>query len=143
VEPTTDKYLGAKTVIPDHRLMLIPLEERKEAYYLAGVLNSSISKLIVMSYTIETAISTHVTKNVYVPEFSKKNPIHTKIAELSKKAHIVAARIYGENQDQKKEELLRLEGEIDKAVTLLYGMTPAQLKEVRRTLRLLKKGTIE
>lgn len=141
--PMHNEILGQKIVIPDHRLMIIPFENRDEAHYVAAVLNSSIARLIVMSYTIETAISTHVIKNVYVPKFSSKKPLHKKLSELSIKAHKIARQIHEEKKQEKKEELAQIEHEIDKNVGRLYGITDTQMDEIRRTLRLLRKGTTE
>lgn len=141
--PMHNEILGEKIVIPDHRLMVIPFENREEAHYVAAVLNSSIARLIVMSYTIETAISTHVIKNVYVPKFSSKKPLHKKLSKFSIKAHKLARQIHGEKKQEKKEELAQIEREIDKNVGRLYGITDTQMNEIRKTLRLLRKGTTE
>ncbi|MEA2065695.1 MAG: N-6 DNA methylase [Thermotogota bacterium] len=138
VEPVEDKYFGKKIVIPNEKLMLIPFDERDEAHYVASVLNSSIAQLIVMSYTIETAISTHVLKNVYVPKFKPKDKVHLKLAEHSKNAHVLAKRYYELNDLEAQEELKEEEGEIDEIVAELYGITDEELKEVKKTLRVLK-----
>ncbi|MBL7117804.1 MAG: hypothetical protein ISS94_03350 [Candidatus Syntrophoarchaeum sp.] len=138
-----DKAIGNKCIIPDHKIMFIPLEDENEAYYVASVLNSSIAQLIVMGYTIETAISTHVLKNVYVPKFKSKDKVHLKLAELSKNAHELAKRYYEQNDLEVQEEIKEVEGEIDKTVAGLYGITGEELKEVRKTLRVLKGEDVE
>jgi len=123
--------------------MFIPLEDENEAYYVASVLNSSIAQLIVMGYTIETAISTHVLKNVYVPKFKPKDKVHLKLAELSKRAHALAKRYYEQNDLQSREELKEVEREIDKTVVGLYGITDKELEEVKKTLGILKGEDVE
>ena len=133
-----DKTIGNKCIIPDHKIMFIPLENGNEAYYVASVLNSSVAQLIVMGYTIETAISTHVLKNVYVPKFKPKDKIHLKLAELSKEAHALAKRYYEQKDLEAQEELKEMEEGIDKIVAKLYGITEEELEEVRKTLRVLK-----
>ncbi|MCK4476214.1 MAG: N-6 DNA methylase [Methanophagales archaeon] len=138
VEPVEDEHLGKKVVVPNEKLMLIPFDDRDEAHYVASVLNSSVAQLIVMGYTIETAISTHVLKNVYVPKFKPKDKVHLKLAELSKKAHALAKRYYEQNDLEAQEELKEVEGEIDKTVAGLYGITDDELGEVRKTLGVLK-----
>ena len=60
LEPVNDKFVGEKPVIPNEKLMLIPLDNKDEAYYVSGILNSSPAELLVASYVIETAISTHI-----------------------------------------------------------------------------------
>nr|WP_240922552.1 N-6 DNA methylase [Thermococcus sp. 9N3] len=89
-----DEYLGQKMMIPNEKIMLVPLENENEAHYLSAVLNSTITQLIVASYTIETQISTHVLNNVKVPTFDPSTPTHIELAELSKKAHEVAREKY-------------------------------------------------
>jgi len=138
-----DKTIGNKCLIPDHKIMFIPLENGNEAYYVASVLNSSVAQLIVMGYTIETAISTHVLKNVYVPKFNSKDKVHLKLAELSKNVHALAKRYYEQNDLEAQEELKEVEEEIDKIVAELYGITEEELEEVRKTLRVLKGEDVE
>ena len=60
-----------------------------------------------------------------------KDRIHLKLAELSKKAHELAKRYYEQNDLQSREELKEVEGEIDKAVAGLYGITDKELEEVK------------
>ncbi|MDI6903082.1 MAG: N-6 DNA methylase [Methanocellales archaeon] len=138
IEPVNDKWLGEKVVIPNEKLMLIPFNEKNEAHFVASVLNSSIAQLIVMSYTIETAISTHVLKNVYVSPFNPKDKIHKKLSELSRKAHELAKKYYEQNDLQAQEELKEVEDEIDKTVAKLYGITDKELNEIKKTLKILK-----
>ncbi|MCK4734191.1 MAG: hypothetical protein KAT65_17185, partial [Methanophagales archaeon] len=133
-----DKTIGNKCLIPDHKIMFIPLENGNEAYYVASVLNSSVAQLIVMGYTIETAISTHVVKNVYVPKFKPKDKVHLKLAELSKNAHALAKRYYEQDDLEAQEELKDVEEENDKMVAGLYGITDEELDEVRKALGVLK-----
>ncbi|HJH26315.1 MAG TPA: SAM-dependent methyltransferase [Methanophagales archaeon] len=143
VEPVEDKYFGKKVVIPNEKLMLIPFDDRDEAHYVASVLNSSVAQLIVMGYTIETAISTHVLKNVYVPKFKPKDKVHLKLADLSKNAHALAKRYYEQNDLEAQKELKEVEEEIDTTVVGLYGITDKELEEVKKTLRVLKGEDVE
>jgi methylase of polypeptide subunit release factors len=139
-EPVEDEHLGKKVIIPNEKLMLIPFDDRDEAHYVASVLNSSVAQLIVMGYTIETAISTHVVKNVYVPKFNPKDKVYLRLAELSKKAHALAKRYYEQKDLEAQEELKEVEVEVDKAVAGLYGITDEELEEVKKTLRVLRGG---
>lgn len=125
------------------KLMLIPFDDRDEAHYVASVLNSSVAQLIVMGYTIETAISTHVLKNVYVPKFKPKDKVHLKLADLSKNAHALAKRYYEQNDLEAQKELKEVEEEIDTTVVGLYGITDKELEEVKKTLRVLKGEDVE
>jgi type II restriction/modification system DNA methylase subunit YeeA len=72
-------------LIPNEKLMLIPLSSEDEAYYVSGVLNSSIVQFFVVSCVIATAISTHITERIRIPKFDPKNPEHLKLSTLSRK----------------------------------------------------------
>jgi hypothetical protein len=142
-EPYEDANLGRKTIIPNEKLMLIPFNEKEEAYYVASVLNSSIAQLIVMSYTIETAISTHVLKNVYVPKFDPTNKLHLNLSALSKTAHELAKNYFESNDLAKLEKLKEVEEEIDDKVAQFYGITKEELEEIKKTLALLRGEEVE
>jgi methylase of polypeptide subunit release factors len=47
-----DKFLGKKLMIPNVKLMLIPLKKEEEAHYVCSLLNSSITSLFVASYVL-------------------------------------------------------------------------------------------
>ena len=141
--PANDKFLGVKVTIPNVKLMLIPFEDESEAYYVCSVLNSSVVQLIVSSYVIETGISTHITKNVYIPKFNPKNKLHIKLSDLSKKAHELAKKYYEQNDEDAKKELEKIEEEIDKTVAEIYGITDEELEEIKKTLKILKEGEVE
>jgi len=136
ISPHRDDKIGEKTVIPNEKLMLIPFDDKEEAYYVAAVLNSSIARLIVAGYTIETAISTHVVKNVKIPKFDSKNSIHKKLASLSKKAHKLAS-------EDAEDELIKTEEEIDRLVAKLYGITNEELREIKKSLAVLEGKEFE
>jgi len=93
-----DKFLGNKIAIPNEKVMIVPLYSEDEAYYLCGILNSTIVRAIVASYTIETEISTHILENIRPPKFNPANELHRKIAELSRRAHELAKCIYAEKK---------------------------------------------
>ena len=78
-----------KLVIPDHNVVMIPIEDENEAYYLAGILNSEIVTKFVTAY-ISWFFSTHILENMNIPTYNLKNKKHIKVAELSKKAHVLA-----------------------------------------------------
>jgi len=137
LEPVKDKYVGTKTVIPNEKLMLVPFNDVNEAYYLSAILNSSFIRALVASYMIETAVSTHILDNVYVPKFNPNNELHKRVAELSKKAHELAREIIEHSRKDLEEELKGVELEIDKLVARLYGIPEKGVKVVRKLLHIL------
>jgi hypothetical protein len=73
----------------------------------------------------------------------KGNEFHQEISELSKKAHGLAKRYYEQKDLEAREELKDVEGEIDKVVAGLYGITDEELEEAKKTLRVLKGENLE
>ena len=71
-----------RVVVPNHKLMMVPVKSKEEALYLATMLNATISRYTVLSYTVATQISTHVLNNVNVPQFDETDKVHKSIAAL-------------------------------------------------------------
>ncbi len=142
LEPIGHPALGNRIVIPDHKLMMIPLNSKDEAYYVSAILNSSIISLTISAHAIETTIDPRVVEHIRIPKFDPNNPIHQKLSELSQKAHEIAKEIYEKKKDELKPGLQKIEGEIDKLVAQLYGITNEELKEIKNCLKILKEGEI-
>jgi len=137
LRPVQDKYVSVKPPIPNDKLMLVAFDNEDEAYYLAGVLNSSFIRAIAASYIIETEISTHLLENVMIPKYDSNNELHKRIAELSKRAHELAREIIENDRKDLEEELRKVEFEIDKLVAKLYGIPERSVKAVRKLLYIL------
>ena len=122
-----------KLVIPDHRLIIVPLDNADEAYYLAGCLNNSISRFIVSCFIIGTQISTHVLEKLKIPNYNPTHDNHKIISSLSAKAHIAA----------KNENIIileKLEDEIDLHAAQLWGLSEVELKEIKKGLAEVAKS---
>jgi type I restriction-modification system DNA methylase subunit len=132
-----------KPIIPTHGIIYIPCDSENEAYFVCGILNSSLPSLIVASYALEVHLTTDIPKNVYIPKFNPKNKLHLKLSELSKKAHELAKRYYEQNDEDAKKELEKIEEEIDKTVAEIYGISDEELEEIKKTLKILKEGEVE
>lgn len=89
VEAVTISTENNRMLIPDHNLLMVPLEDEMEAYYLTGILNSDIVSKFVNAY-VAWFISGHILDRINIPKYSEKNMLHSEIAELSKEAHLVA-----------------------------------------------------
>jgi len=124
VPETTDR-----PVIPDHKLMLVECESVSESHYLCAVLNSAPARLLVRSYTIDTQTSTHVLSHVAIPRFKRANATHRALSRLSLEAHELASE-----GTEGTSRLREAEGEIDKLAARLWGITDAELEEIRRSL---------
>jgi hypothetical protein len=134
---------GSKPIIPDDSLIMIPFEKLNEAYYVSAILNSSIARLGIASYTYELRQETHITRYIRVPKFDLSNPLHLKISDLSQKAHQLAGKYYGENDANAYEGLRKIEMEIDKLVAQLYDITDEELREIKKCLAILEGEEIE
>jgi len=123
IEPNEDKV-----VIPNEKCIFISTEDYYEALYILGVLNSSISKLIVASYSIETHIAPDIMNVIRIIKYDKNNKDHLSIAEIVKK--II-------NKILSKENISELKLELDKMVANLYGISQEELDNIRRDLSVL------
>ncbi len=59
--------LDGRPIIPDHKLMSVPVETQDEAEYVCAVLNSQTVADIVAAYTVKSSILPHVLEHVRVP----------------------------------------------------------------------------
>jgi type I restriction-modification system DNA methylase subunit len=135
--------INGKPAIPNVKLMLVETKTSDEAYYIAGILNSVIARSIIASYTYETVISTNIIDIIKIPKFDSNNNLHKKIAELSKRAHELAKCIYSNNKPDNckninaKDELKKVEDEIDLAVAELYGISKEELEVFKELMDIL------
>ncbi|MEM1696622.1 MAG: class I SAM-dependent DNA methyltransferase [Nanopusillaceae archaeon] len=143
--PNGEVVSGLKPTVPDDSTILLGFDELDEAYYVCGVLNSSIARTIIASYTYELRQETHILEYVNVPRYDPKSPVHKQISQLSRRAHELAKCIYTEVKPDycgefrnPKEELAQVEEQIDRLVAELYGMPGDALQDIKRLLAILK-----
>jgi SAM-dependent methyltransferase len=119
-----------KVIIPDHKLMFVPLQHADEAHYVCAMLNSSIATLIVKSYGVETQTSTHVLKHVKLPQFDRNSPVHRELSELSERAHDVAGR----QDDSSRHALNEAESKIDELSAAVWDVSNSELADIQFSL---------
>jgi SAM-dependent methyltransferase len=83
--------IDGRPVIPDHKLMSVPVETDAEADFLCAVLNSQPVAAIVAGYTVSVSISTHVLEHVRIPRYDPANELHHEIAEVGRLARETGA----------------------------------------------------
>jgi len=127
-----DKYLGSRVVVPDHTVVIVPMNNETEAHYLSAVLNSSIIAFI------GTYMPVKGLENLAIPKFNPNNSVHVKLAELSMRAHKLAKCFYAEVKPDycrelrnPKEELAQVEEQIDRLVAELYGIPEDALQDIK------------
>lgn len=87
ISSVDDKFLGEKLILPNEKIMYVSTDDETEAYYLCGILSSTLVAECVKSYMNPTSISAHVLNKLNIPPFDKNNESHTEIAALCKAGH--------------------------------------------------------
>ena len=98
------------------------------------MLNSTVSRYTVLSYTITTQISTHVLEHIGVPQFDSSNAEHSAVVEIAKKAAKAA---------EEGTALDDIDREIDDVTRLVWGATKAQVKTLREALGEIREALSE
>ena len=106
-------YLGNKLVVTDSKVLSASFDNKDEAYYLCGVLNSHEIEEIIQGYTISTNRGIDIVKNIKIPTYSLNNENHKAIVRLSIKAH----EAYKTNDETTIEEC---ENEINRIVPTIF-----------------------
>jgi len=121
VSTVDDEDLGEKTVIPGDHFMFISTDDRYEAHFLCGLLNSSIYQKSLKGIASEgkSSLSKTVISKLELPEY-KKTEDSKRLAELSMEAHEIVPQHTDVNKRKynKKsiEELEVVQAEIDELV---------------------------
>ena len=120
-------YVKNNVVIPDHKLVKVPFENKEPAHYLCAVLNSAIARFIVKTYAVGTQISTHILQYIRMPKFDEKNKLHVELSNLSEQCHDAALK----NETKK---IAELEMRIDQATASLWSVDDKELEAIKETL---------
>lgn len=124
-----------KPVMPDHKLMLVDCTSEDEACFVCACLNSSVGQMVAVSYAVEIQMTPHILEHIRIPRFDPGNPVHGRLAELSKEAHAAAAK--GDAQG-----LRAIEAELDRVAAQVWGLSSAELRAVQESLSELS-GEVE
>jgi len=119
-----------KTVVPQHIVTLVALDNAEEAHFVCATVNSSPANFALQSYSQKGGKSfgtPHVLENLRVPRYNAANPTHRRLAALSQQAH--AATAAGDTA-----RVREIEAEIDQRAAELWGLTGEELAEIQRGL---------
>ena len=87
-------------------------------------------------------MSAGLLENVRVPRFEPDNAVHQRLADLSRRAHELAAELSTDLEADKRtraeQALAEVEAQVDEAAAALWGITPPELAEVQRNLAELR-----
>jgi SAM-dependent methyltransferase len=120
-----------KPVVPIETATLVDFTDFTEAYYFCAVVNSCPWRLVIVSTAVHGTGgfgSPNVLEKARIPRFDRKNPVHLRLAELSKQAH-EAAKVGDEMR------LREIEAEIDRQAAKLWGLSDDELREIQQSLR--------
>ena len=81
INESSNEMLENTLVLPSEKIMYVAFDDKDEANYLAGILNSRIVKETVESFMTETSISTHVLDKLKIEDFDRNNTLHMSIAK--------------------------------------------------------------
>lgn len=76
-----------KPVIPNEKLMLISCDDEDEAFYLCGVLSSSIVRASVEAKMVSTQIAPYLIERIGLPKWDAANSIHRLISASCREGH--------------------------------------------------------
>jgi hypothetical protein len=114
-------------VMPDHKLMLVDVTSEAEAHYVCALINSSITRAIVLGYAIGIQMSTHVVERVNLPKYDSQDNDHRKLAHLGERAHLIA----GTDDESALESI---EEDIDELASRIWSLTKEELDDIRLSL---------
>ncbi|MBQ3709806.1 MAG: N-6 DNA methylase [Bacteroidales bacterium] len=87
VEYANDIVLGNKNIICNEKIISIGLNDQREAYYVCGLISSTLYRETIESFMVGTQITPSIINKLNIPVFEKTNPIHCDISEMCFRGH--------------------------------------------------------
>jgi hypothetical protein len=119
-----------KTIVPQHIVTMVAFRVLEEAHFVCAMLNNVAANVALASYSQKGGKSfgtPHVLRNIAVPLYEKRDAQHKELARLSEDAH--EATLAGDTARVKE-----IEDEIDQLAAELWGLTPHELSDIKRSL---------
>jgi hypothetical protein len=109
---------GFKAIIPVDTTAFFPTDKEDEAHYLCAIINSSIVRSFIKSFSSSGRGfgAPSVMSNVKIPTFDKKNPVHVELAKISKKLHELS------NENGDKLTIANFENDVNRLTKKLFGI---------------------
>ncbi|QCJ45636.1 class I SAM-dependent DNA methyltransferase [Haloprofundus sp. MHR1] len=126
VSTVDDPELGEKTVVPGDHCMFVATDDRREAHFLCGLLNSAPYQRCLRELGGEgkASLSKAAVSKLYLPEW-RDTPLFRRIADCSERAHeIVPGHVDVSKREYNRTTIPELEvvtGELDRAVERLLA----------------------
>lgn len=107
VEYADDSFLGRKNIIPNEKIIFVGLNDRQEAYFLCGVLSSTLYRQTIQSFMVNTQITPSLISRLNLPKFNPANLVHLQISQWCEKGHFQEDKTFFVKQiDDLVDELL-------------------------------------
>lgn len=113
--PNADKDLFSndKPIVVDSKILMLPLDNIDEAYYICGILNSKDIVNVIDSYAISTNRGVDVLKYLAIPKYDVNNYKHITISNLSQNIH-------NKLKDNNEFNISQMENQLNKLVNDLF-----------------------
>jgi SAM-dependent methyltransferase len=129
-----------KPIVPQETVTLVECSSENEAHYICALVNSSPFQFAAISYSQEggkSMGSMHILEHIRIPRFDPNNPVHCRLAELSKQAHQAAVGAQG------VAPLEQIESEIDLWAAKLWDLSDDELRDIQQSLAILNATVLE
>jgi len=127
VVSTFSTPLGNKVGVGTDTTSLIPFEDADEAHYVCALINSSLVRAFIRSFSSAGRGfgAPSIINHIALPSYTPSNPLHETLSTLSKQAHQLAS------QGKAYEKELRLvELEIDSQAAKIWGLSDSELAQI-------------
>lgn len=115
-----------RCVVPDQTAYFVPMTSEPEAHYLCALLNSSPVRA-QYGMTGYKHVSMRFVSGIRVESHDPSSATHRQLQSLSQEAHEATG-------DGNTERVTQIEEQIDELAAELWGLTPRELDEIKRSL---------
>src|SRR5262249_12022408 len=116
-----------KPILPHEKLMLVDFHDPDEAYFLCGLLTSTLVRFFVENQMVNTQIAPHVISQLRIPRFNRSNDVHLEISKLCYKGN------------KKQEVLENAVDAIDQLTSKIFDVDMEEIKEIREARQKIKE----
>jgi hypothetical protein len=76
-----------KPIVPNEKLMLISCDEQAEAYFVCGVLSSSVVRASIEARMVSTQIAPYLIEGIRLPKWDSSNETHQALSAACQLGH--------------------------------------------------------
>jgi hypothetical protein len=116
-----------KTIVPNDKVMFIPMDDPDEAYFVAGFLSSELVRKYVGCVAEKRQISTRVIKSLAIPAYDPTHPSHQVVRDCCWRGHMLL-------REKRGADISQMTAQIDELVEKMFdrpGSLPGRQKPGR------------